>query len=884
MRKGRPESMFVLFLAAVISGRVVDTTGAPASGVHVTARNAALMQAASAVSGPDGRFSLSGLNEGTYILRAERVGFAVWEEKADLKNDERIEVTVQLALSPVRSEVTVSAEAGEVGSTEDAPQRVSIDNRGMLEEQAIRTLAEAVAGTTGVSEQRTAPAMSSIFVRGLTGKGVSVYRDGIRFSTSAQRGGVSTFQNLVEPAALESLEVLRGPNSAQYGSDSLGGAVNMVSRVPVFGGQPRFTAGGGTFFESSSNAFGSTLAPSWSGDRIAILAQLSARRINTLRTGGGIDSHAAVTRFLGLPSTVLGERLPDTGFTQYGGSIHAQARLSASAHLAGHFERSQQDGAKRYDQLLGGDGNLVADLRNLMADFGYLRYQHFQAGIFDQISVTGSYNTQREERVNQGGQGNPNAAITHQYERMKVWGVQSLAEQRTGSHTVALGAEGYREDSVAPAFTVFPPTGATTLSRPRIPDGARYLNYGLFVQDVWEPERARRVRFSGALRFGGASYQSRADHSPLVGGRPLWPNDSLSANALSGHAGVTVHAPESLYLHANYSRGFRAPSMTDLGTLGIQGNGNFEASYADVAGLGGMVGDRADDKAVSTGVEVEQLRPETSDSLDAGVTLRWSRFRAELTGFWSRLGNTIVSQTLILPAGAAGMTLGDQTISGQLPSGAVFVPAATNPVQVRANYGGARIRGVEQSMRLRLSGAWTLNQNFTTVDAADSVTGAPPDIEPGMPAPAGRMSVLYSPEKRRIWVEAYVDAAWRQDRLSSLALSDRRTGAARSRTNIANFFNNGARARGLVAGGILLPTGETLAQVQQRVLGSASSAAMFTAVPGYGALGLRAGIPAGRRCDVMIDLSNLTDHNYRGLGWGVDASGRAAMVKLKFRL
>lgn len=876
--------MFVLLLAAIISGKVVDSSGVPAAGVQVAVRNASLVQVASAVSGPDGDFSIPSLAEGTYLVRAEKAGFAVWQGKVDLQGDARAELTVQLSMSPVRSEVTVSAEAGEVASAEETPQRVSLIGRGMLDEQATRTLSEAVAGAAGVSEQKTAPAMSSIFVRGLTGKGVSVYRDGIRYSNSAQRGGVSTFQNLVEPGALESLEIMRGPNSAQYGSDSLGGAVNMVSRAPHFSDQPRFAAEAGTFYESSSQAFGSTLTPIWSGPRAAVLASLAARRINTARTGGGIDSHAAVTRFLGLPSKVLGERLPDTAFTQYGGSLHMQLRLTETAHLIGHLERSQQDGAKRYDQLLGGDGNLVADLRNLMADFGYLRYQHFKAGPFDQVSVTGSYSTQREERVNQGGQGNPNSSITHQYERMKVWGAQMQAERHLKQHALAVGAEGYREGSVAPAFTVNPVNGATALSRPRIPDGARYLNYGLFVQDVWEPERARRVRLSGALRFGGASYRSRANQSPLVGGRPLWPNDSLAANALSGRAGVTVRATESLFMHTNYSRGFRAPSMTDLGTLGIQGNGNFEASFAEVAGLGGLIGNRADDKAISTGSPVQRLQPETSDSLDAGVTFRRSRLRAEVTGFWSKLGNTIVSQTLILPAGATGMILGDQTISRQLASGAVYVPAATNPVLVRANYGGARLRGVEQTLRWQLSDSWTFNQSFTGVRAADAVTGAAPDIEPGIPAPGGRMSLLYSPRKRRMWVETYFDAAARQGRLSSLALSDRRTGAARSRANIANFFNNGARVRGLVAGGILLPTGETLAQVQQRVLGSETSAPMFMAVPGYGAIGVRAGIPAGTHCEIMIDLSNLADRNYRGLGWGVDASGRAATVKLKFHL
>jgi hypothetical protein len=42
-------------------------------------------------------------------------------------------------------------------------------------------------------------------------------------------------------------------------------------------------------------------------------------------------------------------------------------------------------------------------------------------------------------------------------------------------------------------------------------------------------------------------------------------------------------------------------------------------------------------------------------------------------------------------------------------------------------------------------------------------------------------------------------------------LGDRRTGAARSRANISSFFANVATARGLVRGGLLVATGETIA-------------------------------------------------------------------------
>ena len=91
-------------------------------------------------------------------------------------------------------------------------------------------VAQAVEGEAGVALQRTSPTMAGVFVRGLTGNKVNVFVDGVRYSNGAQRGGVNTFLDLIEPDALETIEVLRGPSSAQYGSDALGGSIQF-SRV-----------------------------------------------------------------------------------------------------------------------------------------------------------------------------------------------------------------------------------------------------------------------------------------------------------------------------------------------------------------------------------------------------------------------------------------------------------------------------------------------------------------------------------------------------------------------------------------------------------------------------------------------------------------------------
>jgi len=214
-------------------------------------------------------------------------------------------------------------------------------------------------------------------------------------------------------------------------------------------------------------------------------------------------------------------------------------------------------------------------------------------------------------------------------------------------------------------------------------------------------------------------------------------------------------------------------------------------------------------------------------------------------------------------------------------------------VLIRANFSDARIYGIEHTFEARLNRDWTLGGNFTYVYARDKATGLPPNIEGGTPLPTGFLRLRYEPNGKRFWIEGYSTLADRQSRLSSLDLSDRRTGATRSTGQIANFFRRGACVRGLVAPGpdgrcatgdetILIPTGETLAQVQTRVLGSASSAPLFDHIPGYSLINVRGGYRF-ERSEISIDFENITDHNYRGLAWGIEGPGRSVTVRYRYR-
>ena len=132
-------------------------------------------------------------------------------------------------------------------------------------------------------------------------------------------------------------------------------------------------------------------------------------------------------------------------------------------------------------------------------------------------------------------------------------------------------------------------------------------------------------------------------------------------------------------------------------------------------------------------------------------------------------------------------------------------------------------------------------------------------------------------------MEGYSHLVSYQDRLSSLELADQRIGAERSIASISAFFN-GAVARGLVQNGILLPTGETLAQVLNRVLGpGVDKAPFFTRSPGFVTVNLRGGYQVSESTDLVIVLENLLDKNYRWHGSGVDAPGFNLQLSYRIR-
>jgi len=886
-----------------ISGTVTDQAGSAIPSASVTLANAKQVVLVTVETDVQGKYNFEDVADGSYVVTASRKDFSSQNVSVKVTGSGSIEANLKLQVNQLTGTVTVTADTGLAEDKINVPIQLNLVTSEGITQRTTNVLAQVADEEVGVSLQRTSPTIGAVLVRGLTE--VGVYVDGVRYTNSTQRGGINTFFNLNEPTSLSSVEVQRSPNTAQFGSDGLGGNVQLISRQPSYGFDKALWNGElNSSFNSADTSFGGNALVSYGTKKFGMLGNLVSRRVNTLRPGNGIESHSSITRFFGLPSDVIGsDRLPDTAFTQYGGTFQMNFALANHQNVSFRYQRSHQDGGKRYDQLIGGDGNLIADLRNLMLDFGYLRYVKIGAGFFDTFSAKVSYNSQREERINQGGQGNFLGAITNDKERTTSWGVGFFLDKQFAGNSFLIGGDHYHDKISAPSFSTDPATGVVALVRPRVPNGSTYDLSGIYIQDVFEAI-PRRLRLSGALRYNIGQYKSRSADAPVVSGTPLFPDDSARFKDLSGRIGVTVTITDGLNAAFNYSRGFRAPNVTSLGGLGLVGVG-FQVSTSSVAGLGATVGTTADAAAISSGIPVSPLNSEISNNYDLSIRYRNRRFEGSLTGFLIDYDKTIVRQTLILPPGAVGTQLGSQTIIAQNANGAVFVAASTSPVLVQANFSDTRVKGTEADFIYRFTDSWLTAGNYSYVFAEDKATGVPPNLGGGgLPPQFGFLRVRYQPAGKRYWIEGYANAAGRQTRLSSLDIADRRTGGARTRAQIQNYFRRGACIRGITtpgttgcgsAGGILVATGETLAQVQNRVLpigtvingvlvvDNNTAVPLFGAIPGYALFNVRGGYRFGEGHEITADLENMGDKGHRSPGWGIDGSGRSLTLRYQYR-
>lgn len=139
------------------------------------------------------------------------------------------------AASPVQSlsPVVVTA-SGYDQSIADAPASITVLTHEDLARQPFNTLQDALRNVEGVSIVGANANKQDISIRGMPGKYTLILVDGKRQGTremlNREELGMVQASQIPPLAAIERIEVVRGPMSSLYGSDAIGGVVNIITR------------------------------------------------------------------------------------------------------------------------------------------------------------------------------------------------------------------------------------------------------------------------------------------------------------------------------------------------------------------------------------------------------------------------------------------------------------------------------------------------------------------------------------------------------------------------------------------------------------------------------------------------------------------------------
>ena len=294
--------------------------------------------------------------------------------------------------------------------------------------------------------------------------------------------------------------------------------------------------------------------------------------------------------------------------------------------------------------------------------------------------------------------------------------------------------------------------------------------------------------------------------------------------------------------------------------------------------LGGYVGTSSGPTAVNTGEPVGPLGPEVVYEYEASLRYGSGPLTASVTVFDLELRDAIRRRTLVFTESIVGQVVSGHEVIFQDAEGRAYVAADPRPMFTRVNVSRARILGFEADATVRLAAGWTARAFFSMANGRELDS---PAYLRRMPPPLGQLSVRWQPPAGRFWAAAVARVAGTQSRLSPGDLGDPRIGGARTAGAIAAYFNRGAADLGLVQDGVLVETGETLDEVQDRLLGDARVAYLFTSTPGFLVLGLRGGWQPARAVGVDVALDNLTDRNYRIHGSGVNGAGINAVIRTR---
>ena len=176
-----------------------------------------------------GQYTLNHVPKGVYLVTFSYVGYTSFTQNVDFSKTSTLDAQMKTS-SIETSEVVVTGVSKATEIKRDPVPMVAINKTFIDQHSASGNVIDEIANLPGISAVTTGPNISKPFIHGLGYNRVVTLEDGIR-QEGQQWGdehGIEVDQN-----SIDRVEVIKGPASLSYGSDAIGGVVNLITAPPV---------------------------------------------------------------------------------------------------------------------------------------------------------------------------------------------------------------------------------------------------------------------------------------------------------------------------------------------------------------------------------------------------------------------------------------------------------------------------------------------------------------------------------------------------------------------------------------------------------------------------------------------------------------------------
>lgn len=595
----------------------------------------------------------------------------------------------------------------------DIPQGVlSKDMEDLRAEEMPRTLPESFKDDPSILVQKTAHGHGSPYIRGFTAFRNLFLIDGIRLNNSIFREGPNQYWNTVDSMSVSQLELVKGPASTLYGSDAIGGTLQVFSHERTY----------------------NEMKEDWNGRWYSRYASAESSWLNRFETEASL--HEKLGLALGFTDRNYGDlkagspssHLPNTGYREM--SWDGKLSYHVSEHqrwILAHQNLEQDDVPRTHKTVhaVSFEGSSVGSELQRQLDqkrsLTYLQYKKTELnGTWaDDLSLSLSHHTQEEsrhrERMRSG-----DLRVDDQGLSVDTSGLVIQANKYLSNSTWSYGGEYYHDEvnSFKSEQNLTQGTTSGPFIQGPVADDATYDQFGLYVQnESWFGERWQAIM---GLRYTGTKLKAGAVEDPSSGNLISLED---KASAWLGSLRGAYHFDGQSMAYLGVSQSFRAPNLSDLTRL-----------------------DTARTNEIETPVPAG-LDPERFLSFEAGYKFESERLALGLNAYYTDIRDMII-----------------RTPTGRVISGDLEV--------TKKNSGKGFVTGLEWDVEFAFGEAWACRWQSAWQDgelstyATSTVSSLQDDYISRLLPWSNRLSLSYAPVARSWGWEVSMHHASHADKLS----------------------------------------------------------------------------------------------------------------------